>query len=393
MPKYEKTKYPNILTYEVKSGTRYRIRKKVYFKGESNVIDESGFKNLAHARARLREIEENVDKSEIGYIRSKKLTVAEYYDEYSKRKSQSGAWSADTRYGNDSLYRTHIVPAFGNIAISKLSRSDYEIFVAKKLKTLRRESLRSIHIAFMAMLNDAIYNGIIERNRLMRVEIGESTVPPRNKRVALKDYQLWMGMAKKILTKYEYSIVYLCVFGMRRGEVCGLRESVVSYDDHPELATLHIVDTRTSRTSVYGKGGTKYPSSKRYIVLDKEGTAAIEYIIKEAKNIRADHGEILHKDDFLLLNPAKNTPYDPGQINRWFDRVSEACGVKISPHMLRHFFATQAAIAGVPKEHVANYLGHHNKTMTEYYTHIENETAASVIDIVSKRLEINEKHA
>lgn len=283
MSKYQKTKYPNILTYEIKSGTRYRIRKKIYSNGESSVIDESGFKNLAHAKARLREIEDSVDKSEVGYIRSKKLTVAEYYDEYSKRKSRSGAWSADTRYGNDSLYRTHIIPVFGNIALSKLSRANYEVFIADKLKSFRRQSIKSVHIAFMAMLNDAVYNGIIERNRLMRVEIGKSTVPPRNKRVALKDYQSWMGMAQKVLTKYEYSIVYLCVFGLRRGEVCGLRESVISYDDHPELATMHIVDTRTPRTSVYGKGGTKYPSSERYIVLDKEGTAAIEYIIKELR--------------------------------------------------------------------------------------------------------------
>lgn len=47
--KYEKTKYPNILTYEVKSGTRYRIRKKLRMPGEEDVVDESGFKTLAHA--------------------------------------------------------------------------------------------------------------------------------------------------------------------------------------------------------------------------------------------------------------------------------------------------------------------------------------------------------
>lgn len=54
--------------------------------------------------------------------------------------------------------------------------------------------------------------------------------------------------------------------------------------------------------------------------------------------------------------------------------------------MLRFFFATQTAIAGVANEHAAAYLGHRNKTMTEYYTHIKNETAPNVINMVSERL-------
>lgn len=387
MSKYTKTKYPNILTYETKNGTRYRIRKKVYDKGQSTIVDESGFKNLAHAKARLRQIEHEIDTSEVGYIRSKKLTVAEYYEEYAKRKRQKGVWSIESSVSNDSLFRVHILPEYGKMPLIKLSRNSYDSFINNKLTTLRRRSVQSIHIAFMALLNDAVSEGIIERNRLMRITIGKSELPPKNKRIAMKDYLKWLEMAEEILSAYQFSIIYLCIFGLRRGEVCGLRKSVVSYDDHPDRATLHIADTRTQRTSKTGKGGTKTDTSNRYIVLDERGTDAIEHIIKEAQNIRADFGEVLHKDDFLLLNPTSNVPYHPAQLNRWFDTVSEATGIKISPHMLRHFFATQAAIAGVPKEHAAAYLGHRDKTMTEYYTHIENETASDVIDLVSKRLQ------
>ena len=390
MPKYEKTKYPNILTYEIKSGTRYRIRKKMRASGKEDVIDESGFKTLAHAKARLREIEENIDKSEAGYFRSMKLTVAEYYEEYSKRKATTHVWSIESKVSNDSLFKNHIKPTFGDIPLSKLRRDTYELFITEKLTKLRRRSVKSIHVMFMAMLNDAVYNGVIERNRLQRVLLGDSALAAKDKRVSLKDYQTWMETAEKILNKYEFSMVYLCLFGLRRGEVCGIRSSVVSYDDHPGLATVHIADSRTQRTARNGKGGVKSPTSDRYVVLDQKGTAALEYLIHEAKEIKKDFGEILHKDDFLLLNPATGQPYAPSQLNRLFDRVSESCDVKISPHMLRHLFATQAAIAGVPKEHAAAYLGHHNKTMTEYYTHIRDETASGVIDMVSKRLNTND---
>lgn len=387
--KYEKTKYPNILTYEVKSGTRYRIRKKLRMPGKEDVVDESGFKTLAHAKARLRELEEAIDKSEMGYIRSQKLTVEEYYKEYSNRKAMTHVWSVDSKVSNDSLFKNHIKPEFGSIPLMKLKRDSYELFINKKLAELRRKSVKSIHAMFMAMLNDAVHNGVIERNRLQRVLIGDSTLPAKEKRVALKDYHIWMESAENILSKYEFSMIYLCAFGLRRGEVCGIRPSVVSYDDHPELATVHIADSRTQRTPKTGKGGLKSAGSNRYVVLDKKGTEALEYLIQEAKEIKKDHGEILHKDDFLLLNPVSGQPFVPSHLNRLFNRVSQSCGVKISPHMLRHFFATQAAIAGVPKEHAAAYLGHNNKTMTEYYTHIKDETASGVIDIVSKRLNTN----
>lgn len=392
MPKYIKTDYPNIYTYQTKAGTtKYRIRKKISFRGSSTIIDESKFKTLAHAKARLRQIEEQADKSEPGYIRNHKLTVEEYYKEYSERKLRKKIWSKDSFASNDSLFKKHIQPVFGKTPLIKLYRPDYEDFIEEKLKTYRYGSVKTIHTMFMAMLNDAVNNGVTERNRFQRIEIGGSKIPAKNKRVSLKDYNLWMDTAKMILSKYAFSIIYLCVYGMRRGEVCGLRSSVVSYDDDPNLATIHIADSRTAHTAKYGKGGVKNPRSDRFIILDAEGTAALQYVINEAKEIKKDYNEILHKDDFILLNPATNEPYHPVQLNRWFEEVSEACGVKISPHMLRHFFATQSAIAGVNKEHVAAYLGHADKTMTEYYTHIQNETAANVVNQVSGRLHGDQK--
>ncbi|MCJ0566995.1 tyrosine-type recombinase/integrase [Enterococcus cecorum] len=389
MSKYEKTKYPNIYMYTTRSGTKYRIRKKVRKDGKESIIDESGFKTLNHVKARLREIEHDIDIHEIDYFKSKKLTVSEYYEEYSNRKSITHVWSIDSKRSNDSLFKNHIKPIYGNTPLIQLSRENYIVFISEKLKVLSRSSVESIHVMFMAMLNDAVYNGIIQRNRLQRVPIGESNIPPKNKRISLSEYQLWMKTAKTVLNKYEYSMVYLCVFGLRRGEVCGIKPSAVRFDEQNSLATVHIVDSRTQNTSKTGKGGLKTKSSERFVVLDHEGTEALKFIIDEAREIKRDYGKILHQDEFLLLNPATCEPFVPSQLNRLFNRVSDSCDIKISPHMLRHFFATQAVIAGVPLEHTAAYLGHNEKTMTEHYTHIRNETAENVISLVSKRIKNN----
>ena len=60
--KYEKTKYPNIFSYETKKGKRYRIRRAYFLNGKKKEVDESGFKTLPEVRVRLAKIEEKLDK-------------------------------------------------------------------------------------------------------------------------------------------------------------------------------------------------------------------------------------------------------------------------------------------------------------------------------------------
>ena len=383
--KYEKTKYPNILTYLTKSGIRYRIRKSYRVDGQKEIVDESGFKTIAHAKARLREVENKIDQSEHAYLQKKNTTVEEYYTLLANKKTMSHVWSKDSRYSNDSLFKNHIKPKYGSIQLNNLSRNDYELFINKKLQDLRYDSVKTIHNLFMSILNDAELEGILHRNRLKRVAIGKSNKPAKDKRVPLLEFREWMDMANLILDGYEMAAVQMCTYGLRRGEVCGLKKSIVTYSDHEEFATIEINDTRTVR-ELDGKGTTKNEPSLRFIVLDRKGTEAIQTLIAEATEIMADHNRILHGSDFLFLNPVTAKPFHPSQLNRIFNRVSASCGIYVTPHKLRHFFATQAAIAGVPSEQTAAYLGHKNATMTEHYTHIADETASNVVSIVSNHI-------
>ncbi|MGC4441440.1 site-specific integrase, partial [Streptococcus suis] len=71
---------------------------------------------------------------------------------------------------------------------------------------------------------------------------------------------------------------------------------------------------------------------------------------------------ILSKDDFLF-RVAYDTykrfgePIRVGYLQTLFSKVNNQLGSKVSPHMMRHFFATQGVIAGVPIAHMAAALG------------------------------------
>lgn len=389
MTKYTKTKHTNIYWYETTKGKRYSVRRLYYQAGKRKEYNKQGFKTLAEAKAALALAEVNISKNELGLIGNDKITVDDYWEIFSDKKIEKKVWSPDSERGNLSLYKNHIKERWGNVRLIQLDRNEYERWIDEKLKEMRRESIRAINILFMSILNDAVLNGSLTRNRLKHIHIGESAIPKRDKYISLDDYKKWITTAEKVLTPYEFAWIYLMLFGLRRGEVAALRQaSLVALENNQ--ATLHIFDSRTNQTPK-GKGGVKTKHSNRYVTLDEKGTRMFNLIVAESKEIKKDFGQVLHKDDFLFLNHRTGAVYYPSQLNRLMNAVYDATDLtnRPTPHMLRHFFATQAILAGNNLEHVSAYLGHSEKYMTEHYAHLskEKEMTKKVVDIFSKHLE------
>ncbi|WP_372448317.1 tyrosine-type recombinase/integrase [Streptococcus macedonicus] len=108
--------------------------------------------------------------------------------------------------------------------------------------------------------------------------------------------------------------------------------------------------------------------------------------INTSNEIAKKAGRILSKSDFLFLDAGERVRKDAGKpvacsrIFTNFKKVNRNCDIHATPHMMRHFFATQGQIAGVPIEHMAVALGHSTSYMTQQYTHIQDEVASNVTD-------------
>lgn len=150
-------------------------------------------------------------------------------------------------------------------------------------------------------MNDAVRSGVLERNRLSYVKIRKEGAKPKTKNIDLANYNLFMDKAKEILTKQNYAMLYLTTFGLRRGENMGLTQKNVVF--RPDGTFIRVLLTRTLKRPD-GKG-TKTPSSERMIALTEEAAALLEYCIQEARDIKADFGQILNQDDFIFLNPKR----------------------------------------------------------------------------------------
>lgn len=69
---------------------------------------------------------------------------------------------------------------------------------------------------------------------------------------------------------------------------------------------------------------------------------------------------------------------------RAYRTASRRAGVRITPHMLRHTFATQALSRGIPRAHVQDLLGHDDPASTAVYAWVLPDYLRAAVDAVGE---------
>jgi integrase/recombinase XerC len=144
--------------------------------------------------------------------------------------------------------------------------------------------------------------------------------------------------------------------GMRVSELVGLN--------------LDHLDLRMGTARVFGKG-----AKERYVPLGDYACEAIEHYLQVARPKLLQN----QQESALFLN------YKGGRMSdRSVRRMLEAyvrqiaSSKKISPHTLRHTFATHLLEAGADLRSVQELLGHVNISTTQIYTHVTRDHLQSV---------------
>lgn len=384
--KLRETKHPNIYEYDTKKGKLYAVRIGYTHEGQQEEFGKRGLKTIAGAKSLLRDTEQKIENYDTGMIGNKKTTVREYYPVFVEDKLNSKSWNKTSKVGYDSNFTNHILPVYGDMSIIKINRTHYQKFINDKMEVegYSPSSVRSINNAFMAFLNHAVDVGVIERNRLKRINISRGEYKSKKKHLTIDEYHSFMETAEEVITdKLKYTMVYLTTFGLRRGEIMGLTPKYISFGPDGR-AWLEIKRTRTMNQPE-GKG-PKTPSSERTIVIDNKGSDLIRYVLNEAAEMKKDFGQILHQDDFLFINQKHAEPFNVSYLNVLMDRISKASGIKCSPHMMRHTFTTMMRIDEANPRLLADFLGHKDTSITDQYSHKTAEGMESIIDLSSRRM-------
>ena len=133
-----------------------------------------------------------------------------------------------------------------------------------------------------------------------------------------------------------------------------------------ELINIKISDINfyDKNIKILGKG-----NKERYVLF---GSVLNEKLNNYLKNSRSKL--IKNNTDYLFLNKNGNKLTARG-VEKIIDNLVKKSGLnyKISPHTLRHTFATDMLTGGADLKTVQELLGHENLATTQIYTHISNE--------------------
>ena len=141
-----------------------------------------------------------------------------------------------------------------------------------------------------------------------------------------------------------------------------------------ELVSLNVgdIDLEQGNVRCLGKGG-----KERIIPVHADAVSAVRRYIDEARPA------LIKKESerSLFLNRRGQRLSRQGF---WLILKSHAkragIGKKITPHMLRHSFATHLLQGGAPLRHVQELLGHSSITTTQVYTHLTSEHVRTEYD-------------
>jgi tyrosine recombinase XerC len=144
-----------------------------------------------------------------------------------------------------------------------------------------------------------------------------------------------------------------------------------------ELCALDLgdVDLRHGRVRVTGKG-----RKERQVPLSDAATKAIAAYVHEARPSHLQKRPEGPDRFALFLNTRGNRLGTRGvrQLMTKYGGMTGAAGV--SPHALRHSFATHLVDGGADLRTVQELLGHENLATTEIYTHVSTERLRAVYE-------------
>lgn len=137
-----------------------------------------------------------------------------------------------------------------------------------------------------------------------------------------------------------------------------------------ELVSLKLQDINYSlkQIKVLGKG-----SKERYVLFGSICERRLKEYLKVRENLNVHHSEYL----FLNAQGEKLTTHGVRFIMKKYVRMGDFKG-NVTPHMIRHTFATDMLNEGADLKSVQELLGHENLSTTQIYTHVTNERLRKV---------------
>lgn len=243
--------------------------------------------------------------------------------------------------------------------IEDVSQLSLEIF-RKYLKYLDscKYANRTIIRKYSSLAN---YFKFLENNNFLKIQLTQLIVAPK------KHHRFYSFLTQSEIKLLIESIDITTNLGKRNRALIEVLYSTGARISEVEGMTLKTINLENSEIEVFGKG-RKY----RVVYLNQ---SACTYL-KKYLDIRNEFSfssktQNYKRGDSLFLNKFGNKLTVRG-MRKILKKYLDECGInkKISPHDIRHSFATHLLQEGAGIREIQELLGHENISTTQIYTHL-----------------------
>lgn len=249
--------------------------------------------------------------------------------------------------------------------IQKIDMLDIEKFLIYESKRgLTARSVARVLSSIKGLFKFAIYEEIIETNPTDFIESAklEKYFPTVLTLEEIDGLVASLDLSKPESQRNKVMIETLYGCGLRISELINLKISDVFWDE--------------DFIRVIGKG-----NKQRLVPLsDYNKKLMLAYIQESREQVPVKKGE----EDILFLNRRGNR-LTRQMVFIMLKKQAELTGIRknISPHTLRHSFATHLLEGGAQLEAIQEMLGHESILTTEVYVHMNQEKLRETIDLLA----------
>jgi len=238
---------------------------------------------------------------------------------------------------------------FGHKLIKEITPLDMQRFINELgRKGYAKHTIALRKIVASQIFDYAILNNLINSNPTATIKLPKNAPTNKRKLPDEKDIETVKQSANEAFGLFAYLILYT---GCRRGEALALTYEDIDFENNT-------IDVNKVVVFEYGKPQI-YNRAK-----SKDGIRTIPLLIPLKNVLNSKRKGYIFNDNGRLLTLS--------QFNMLWSIYKKATGVNLSPHQLRHAFATICFDAGLTAKDASKLLGHSKIELTlDVYTHIK----------------------
>ncbi|WP_442264535.1 site-specific tyrosine recombinase/integron integrase [Tenacibaculum sp. ZS6-P6] len=192
------------------------------------------------------------------------------------------------------------------------------------------------------------FEKVLQRDR--KTYYIERPKKPKQLPKVLSEQQIFKILKHSKNLKHKFILALLYSSGLRISELLALRKEDILYDKN-------LIFVRS------GKG-------------NKDRTTIFAEHMKKLHNLYINE----YKPNYWLIEGFNRKQYSSSSVAKILKRAALKAGISqnVTPHMLRHSFATHMLEQGIDLRYIQNILGHGSSKTTEIYTRVTSKSLAKI---------------